>query len=109
MGGKEVCKEIFCQVYSLSPKRLYRVRKAVSQGQVNAQHGNKGRKKVSTRVNEAKTWMERYFNLIGDKMPDKNQIHLPSWDKQIDIYQRFKDDMQKMGMSTMLWVWIHRY
>lgn len=97
VAGKEVCKETFCQVYLLSPKRLYRVRKAVSQGQVNAHHGNKGRKKVSTRVNEAKTWMERYFNLIGDKMPDKNQIHLPSWDRQIDIYQRFKDDMKEMG------------
>lgn len=82
----------------MSSKRLYRVRKAVSQGQINAHHGNKGRKKVCTRVSEAKTWMERYFNLIGDKMPDKNQIHLPSWDRQIDIYQRFKDDMKEMGM-----------
>lgn len=70
---------------------------SISKGQFNLPHGNLGKKRSSIRVEEAKTWMDRYFNLIGDKLPDKNQIHLPSWDKQKNIYERYKDDMLEKG------------
>jgi hypothetical protein len=98
VAGKEVCRESFCLVHNFSPKRLFRIRKEVTQGCFNYEHGNKGKKKETTRVNEVKTWMNRYFKLIGDKLPDKDQIHLPSWDTQKAIYQRYKDDMMRMGM-----------
>ena len=35
--------------------------------------------------------MTRYFHLVGEKIPHKDQIHLPSWESQKDIY---KSDMQ---------------
>ena len=44
-------------------------------------------------------WMDAYFNLIGDKMPDKNQIHLPSWETQKDIYSYYIGDINDRGMS----------
>lgn len=28
---------------------------------------------------------EEIFHLIGDKMPNNNQVHLPSWETQKDI------------------------
>ena len=96
IAGKETCKLSFCQVYGFPPKRLSRIKKAVSAGQVTIEHGNKGNPKTTTRGIEAKTWMKRYFELIGDKMPDKDQIHLPSWDTQKAVYQRYRD-MMKMG------------
>ena len=45
------------------------------------------------RGNAAKIWMERYLNLIWDKLRDKNQIHLPGW-TDIKIYHHYKDDMK---------------
>ena len=40
------------------------------------QPGNSGSKRLNTKTEDAVAWMERYFNLIGDNMPDKEQIHL---------------------------------
>ena len=37
--------------------------------------------------------MQRYFDLIGNKMPQNNQIHLPSWETQKSVYERFWEDM----------------
>ena len=47
--------------------------------------------------------MERYFTLIGDKMPNTEQVHLPSWESRRDIYCRYKEDMssQEMGSDTI--------
>lgn len=38
--------------------------------------------------------MERYFDLVGDEMPDKDQIHLPCWKNQEDIYCRYCTDQE---------------
>ena len=59
----------------------------------------RGRKNQLLGVMSAKFGWKRYFNLIGDKIPDKNQIHLPSWDKQKDIYLRYTNDMHAKGIS----------
>jgi len=37
--------------------------------------------------------MKRYFYLVGDKMPDKDQIHLPCWETHKDIYYRYCNDV----------------
>lgn len=66
---------------------------------VNVEHGNKGRKRLSTRVECAVAWMTRYFNLVGDKMPHNKQIHLPSWETQKDVHQRYKTDLEDQGMD----------
>ena len=41
------------------------------------EHGNNGKKKATTRSSEAKTWMDRYFNLIGDNLADKQKNSSP--------------------------------
>ena len=61
--------------------------------------------------------MERYFNLIGDKMPDTKQIHLPSWETRKDIHTRYCQDMQLRGIeqeeisgsSTFYKVWTEQF
>ena len=57
--------------------------------------------------------MERHFQLIGDKQPDKNRVHLPSWEKKEDVYGRYKGGMLKIeisessivGLSTFYRIW----
>ena len=38
-------------------------------------HGNAGKKRQNTKTEAAIAWMEKHINLIGDKMPDKDQIN----------------------------------
>ena len=113
VAGKEVCKMAFCNAYGFSVKRLSKIKKIASLGQVNIQHGNLGRKRSTSKVEEAKVWMNRYFHLIGDKQPDKMKIHLPSWETQHAVYDRYKEDMLKVGipeeelvgLSTFYRIW----
>ena len=81
-------------------KRLNRIIESVKQGQVLVEHGNFSKRRSIIRSEKAIVWMERYFNLIGDHMPDKNQIHLPSWESQKSIYTRYVDDMADQGIVT---------
>ena len=94
VAGNEVCQKAWCSVHEISPACFARLRKSVLKGQKEIEHGNKGKKRSNTRTEGAKAWMTRYFHLVGDKMPHKDQIHLPSWESQKDIYTRYKSDMQ---------------
>ena len=37
--------------------------------------------------------------LFGDKMPHKDQVRLPSWKIQKDVYHRYVGDMTRRGIS----------
>ena len=86
VAGRDMCEKAFCDVHGFSTRRLCRIRKNASLGQVTVQHGYLGRKRTTCKVDEAKVWMNQYFHLIGDKQPDKVKIHLPSWETQHAIY-----------------------
>ena len=68
IAGKNVCATAFCKVHGFSYSRLKRLKKSVKEDEVRvSEHGNSGRKRTTSKVEEVKTWMERYFHLIGDK------------------------------------------
>lgn len=100
VGGQEVCQLAWCRVLRITPKRVSRVFKSVSVGMVSAEHGNKGKKRINTKSEIAHTWMNRYFHLVGDCMPHTNQLHLPSWETQKDVYCRFTEDMKIQGIAA---------
>ena len=97
--GTDVCRTAFSQIYGFPPRTLSRVIKSVEQGELIVEHGNKGKKKTTAKCEGAKAWIEKYVNLIGDKMPNSKQIHLPCWDTQKDIYGRYKADMAKQMLD----------
>ena len=99
--GKAVCKTAWCQVLQISPKRVSLAMKVVKEGQISSlEHGNKGKKRPTLKTEDARAWMEKYFNMLGDHMPHIDQIHLPSWDSQKFVYQRYKDDMLLQGYRS---------
>lgn len=95
IGGSEICKIAFQTIYNISPKSIYRAIKMVQDGHYLVEHGNKGTKNPTEKLLTAKSWMTRYFKLVGDKMPDKDQTHLPSWDSRKAIFNRYQDDMKE--------------
>ena len=114
IAGKEVCGLAWCKVYSISQRKLNRMLKDISFGECTVVHGNMGKKRVNTKADSVAVWMERYFNLIGDKMPTNSQVHLPSWETQTDIYQRYCQDMslreeEEAGKSTFYRVWTEQF
>lgn len=118
IAGKNVCRQAFSRCQGFSQKRLFRIEKSVSKGQLQAdEHGNRGKKWSSSRVQTATTWMSNYFNRIGDKQPDKDRIHLPSWDTKDNIYQRYKSDVSGpespgvsvVGSSTFYRIWSEEF
>ena len=98
-AGREVCKSAWCTVHGVSSRQLSRVTQCVSLGQVTTEHGNKGKKRCNSKSSGAKAWMDRYFHLIGDKMPHNNQVHLPSWETQKDLFLRYESDMKQQGLQ----------
>ena len=114
ISGTGVCRRAFSLIYKIPPRNIARAIKPVGQGNLVVEHGNKGRKKASVKHEGAKAWMEQYFSLIGDKMPNSKQIHLPSWDTQKNIYGRYKQDMAEqmtdesevMSLSMFYKLWI---
>lgn len=98
IAGKEICAVAWSMIYNISSFTMYRMQKRVVCGE-EPTHGNVGKRRVNTKAESVSTWMDAYFNLIGDKMPHKNQLHLPSWETQKDIYYRYVGDMKKCGIS----------
>ena len=98
ISGKEICSSAWAQVYGICTRTLSRMLQQIVE-QRELTHGNLGKKRANTKAESVAMWMDGYFNLIGDRMPDKNQIHLPSWENQKNIYCRYFQDMQKCGIS----------
>lgn len=98
ISGKEICSSAWAQIYGICTRTLSRMLQQIT-GQQELTHGNLGKKRVNTKAESVAMWMDAYFNLIGDRMPDKNQLHLPSWENQKNIYSRYLQDMQKRGIG----------
>lgn len=47
------------------------------------------------KTNTSRAWMVYYFNGYGEKMPMKNQIHLPSYLTKQKLFDRMKEDLDK--------------
>lgn len=91
-----VCQAAYCWVSSISSKKIKKICQSVSAGQKVVEHGNKGKRRSNTKSELAVAW---YLNLIGDKMPYKKQIHIPSRETQKDIYHRYCEDMSRQGVK----------
>ncbi|XP_028516072.1 uncharacterized protein LOC110243076 isoform X2 [Exaiptasia diaphana] len=44
-------------------------------------------------------WMEHYFKVVGDKMPNAGTIHLPSYLDKRAIYKTMSDEMKDKGQQ----------
>ena len=109
VAGKKVCPMAWCKVYSLSERTLRRLHRKITFCD-SLSHGNSGKKRQNTLTETTAAWMGRYFFLVGDKMPDKNQVHLPCWETRKDVYHRYCSDMQsttgnvlQLSMFYKLW------
>lgn len=109
ISGKVVCLAVWIATLGLSKSYYYGVRQLFLQGCkriVSHIHRNPTQK-----TNEAVAWLDNFLSLMGDKMPDRGTIHLPSCFSKLSIYQRlvqeFKDRRkdQIISQSQFFEIW----
>ena len=93
--------DVFPNVVCIKLNYFYILSRILQQvvGQRELTHGNLGKERVNTKAESVAMWMNAHFHLISDRMPDKNQIHLPSWENQKNIYCCYLQNLQKCGLE----------
>ena len=64
-----------------------------------AEHGRVGKGRYSDASIRAISWMRMFFNKVGDRMPMKDDVHLPSCLTKADVYSLASDDLCQGGLG----------
>lgn len=91
IGGKPVCQSLWVATLGFSSSLFYDVRKMFRNGHVRI--AKEIQRAPLQRTSEAIAWMDTFFNLIGDHMPHRTAVHLPSSLSKSAVYQRMVVDM----------------
>lgn len=99
--GKSVCQTLWIAALGISSAHFYRVRSMFRQGHKSViTHSNS--KNPLLKTNEALAWMEGFFDLMGERMPDRATVHLPSCLSKLSIYHRLEEEMKERGRSNTI-------
>lgn len=71
-------------------------------------------KQPSRRLLMAKTWLEGYIAPLSEKLPDRDEQHLPGCLTKSAIYDRYKEEMEAIGeepikISRFLEMWTESF
>lgn len=100
MCGKNVCLPIWLSVLDLSKSRYYEVRQSFLQGALFVERLSSPTAHQRKSF-EAIAWMQQYFSQVGDCMPDRMAIHLPSFLTNASVYSRMKEELEASGQQVI--------
>ena len=99
VGGQEVCETAFRMAYGLRYNRFAAIKLKHSGGAILAEHGRVGRGRHGDSSIRAISWLRMFFDKVGDRMPTKDDIHLPSCLTKSDVYSLACDDLSQGGLE----------
>lgn len=99
IGGKTVCQKIWIGALGVPTSVFYRTRQLFLNGTIQV---HRVPKQPLQRTFEALEWMRQYFNLVGDYMPHRMTINLPSFLSKVSIYQRMVSDFQNREKEQII-------
>lgn len=97
--GKSLCRRAFALVLDCSTRRLDRVTSLFREGVTKVSHGNTGQMRQTSKTADAIAWMDSYFRMIGEHLPDCDRIHLPSFLTKRDVYERMLAELRENGLA----------
>lgn len=108
--GQEVCATAFRMVYGLRYNRFLSIQSKYSSGVILAEHGRLGKGRLCESTIRAISWLRMFVEKVGDHMPMKEEIHLPSCLTKADVYSLAADDLSQGGLeccgkSTFYRIW----
>ena len=100
IGGKPVCRPLWIATLGISNSLYYEVRKLFQNGHVRIT--KEIQRAPLQRTSEAIAWMDTFFNLIGDHMPHRIAVHLPSSLSKSAVYQRMVAEMTGRSKDSII-------
>ena len=100
LSGKSVCFPVWLAALGLSKSRYYEVRKEFASGILFIERVTSPKSRLPKSY-DAVAWMRRYFNQVGDHMPDRMAIHLPSFLTNALVYSRMKEELEAKNQTVI--------
>ncbi len=98
--GKSVCLQLWLSTLGVSQSHYYSVRGLYLKG--HKRIVSEIQRTPLPRTNEAVAWIEGYVSLMGDKMPNRATIHLPSSVSKVSMYQRMMAELKVRGKIDII-------
>lgn len=98
--GKNVCLPLWLAVLDLSKSRYYEVRQSFLNGALFVERLTSPMTHQPKSC-EAIAWMQNYFSQIGDYMPDRMVLHLPSFLTNALVYSRMTEELEASGRQVI--------
>ena len=99
IAGHEVCETCFRMVFGIRYNRFTAMKAKFVSGVVLTEHGRLGKGSYSSTIIRVISWLRMFFNKVGDHMPAKVEIHLPSCLTKGDVYALAIDDLSQGGLE----------
>lgn len=94
-----MCDKALADVLNTTVKRIRRIRSIYQQGITTIQPTKPTGRKISEKHEQAILWMQEWFHLHGDKMPDSVMTHLPHYLTKEAVYKEMRDEMLSSGLG----------
>ena len=98
--GKNVCLPVWLSVLNLSKTRYYDVRRSFMEGVVLVERLSSP-SAHQLKSHEAIAWMQHFFDQVGDCMPDRMAVHLPSFMTNQLVYTRMREELEASGRQVI--------
>jgi len=110
IAGQEVCETCYRMTLGIRYNRYMSIKAKFLGGAVIAEHGRVGRGSYSSATIRVVSWLRMFFHKVGDNMPVKKEVHLPSCLTKGDVYALAVDDLSQGGLecckiSTFYQIW----
>ena len=99
--GKGVCLPVWLATLGLSRTQYYEVRKAFASRVMSFERILSPTIRHRPKSCRAVAWMQHYFEQIGDQMPNRMAIHLPSFLNTTIVYNRMKEELEERGEEVV--------
>ena len=98
--GKSVCFKLWVATLDISNSYFYSVKRLFLNGHKRViQHVQHA---PLLRTSEALAWLDSFFTCMGDRMPDRPTVHLPSSLSKVSIYNEMVDDLRRRGKDVVI-------
>lgn len=99
--GKIVCREAWLLAHNLNKETFRRIWGKFKDGANVLEHGNKGRKSITSKTADCIAWLQFFVSCVGDHQPDNGGIHLPTCFTKSDIYKKMLEENKALSQPTV--------
>ena len=110
IAGQQVCETAYRLAYGIRKTRFFSMRAKFNDGVVVVEHGLYKKSCFTDSTIRAVSWLRTFIAKVGDGLPTKNEVHLPSCLTKSDVYSLACDDLSQGGLepcklSTFYEIW----